>query len=80
VCFRGDGFISRIYKRTSCHKNGIPTSKSATSADAADFGIGLLTQINDNTKSSDVNENEQDDLGRGLLDVGQVIEMALPQT
>jgi hypothetical protein len=63
--FRGDGFISRIYKKRHLIKNGIPTSKSATSADAADFGIGLLTQINDNTKSSDVNENEQDDWGVG---------------
>jgi hypothetical protein len=52
------------------YKNGIPTSRSATSADAADFGLGLLTEIADNTKTSDINENEQDDLGRGLFDVG----------
>jgi hypothetical protein len=32
----------------------------------------LLTEIADNTKTSDINENEQDDLGRGLFDVGQV--------
>jgi hypothetical protein len=38
-------------------------SRSATSADAADFGLGLLTEIADNTKTSDINENEQDDLG-----------------
>jgi hypothetical protein len=42
------------------YKNGIPTSRSATSADAADFGLGLLTEIADNTKTSDINENEQD--------------------
>jgi hypothetical protein len=57
------------------YKNGIPTSRSATSADAADFGLGLLTEIADNTKTSDINENEQDDLGRGLFDVGQVVEL-----
>jgi hypothetical protein len=57
-----------VYKR-------IPTSRSATSADAADFGLGLLTEIADNTKTSDINENEQDDLGRGLFDVGQVVEL-----
>jgi hypothetical protein len=34
--FRGDGFISRIYKK-STFKNGGPTSKSATSADASDL-------------------------------------------
>jgi hypothetical protein len=56
------------------YKNGIPTSRSATSADA-DFGLGLLTEIADNTKTSDINENEQDDLGRGLFDVGQVVEL-----
>jgi hypothetical protein len=33
--------------------------------------LGLLTEIADNTKTSDINENEQDDLGRGLFDVGQ---------
>jgi hypothetical protein len=27
----------------------------------------LLTEIADNTKTSDINENEQDDLGRGLF-------------
>jgi hypothetical protein len=36
---------------------------------------GLLTEIADNTKTSDINENEQDDLGRGLFDVGQVVEL-----
>jgi hypothetical protein len=37
------GFIKKdIFKKWNS------TSKSATSADAADFGIGLLTQINDN--------------------------------
>jgi hypothetical protein len=56
------------------YKNGIPTSRSATSADAADFGLGLLTEIADNTKTSDINENEQDDLG-ALFDVGQVVEL-----
>jgi hypothetical protein len=54
------------------YKNGIPTSRSATSADAADFGLGLLTEIADTTKTSDI-KNEQDDLGRGLFDVGQVV-------
>jgi hypothetical protein len=34
-----------------------------------------LTEIADNTKTSDINENEQDDLGRGLFDVGQVVEL-----
>jgi hypothetical protein len=62
------------------YKNGIPTSRSATSADAADFGLGLLTEIDDNTKTSDINENEQDDLGRGLFDVGQVVELVSFQT
>jgi hypothetical protein len=33
--------------------------------------VGLLTEIADNTKTSDINE-KQDDLGRGLFDVGQV--------
>jgi hypothetical protein len=61
------------------YKNGIPTSRSATSADAADFGLGLLTEIADNTKTSDINENEQDDLGRGF-DVGQVVELVSFQT
>jgi hypothetical protein len=61
------------------YKNGIPTSRSATSADAADFGL-LLTEIADNTKTSDINENEQDDLGRGLFDVGQVVELVSFQT
>jgi hypothetical protein len=37
--------------------------------------LGLLTEIADNTKTSDINENEQDDLGRGLFDVGQVVEL-----
>jgi hypothetical protein len=27
----------------------------------------LLTEIADNTKTSDINENEQDDLGRGFV-------------
>jgi hypothetical protein len=36
--------------------------------------LGLLTEIADNTKTSDINENEQDDLGR-LFDVGQVVEL-----
>jgi hypothetical protein len=35
--------------------------------------LGLLTEIADNTKTSDINEN--DDLGRGLFDVGQVVEL-----
>jgi hypothetical protein len=61
------------------YKNGIPTSRSATSADAADFAW-LLTEIADNTKTSDINENEQDDLGRGLFDVGQVVELVSFQT
>jgi hypothetical protein len=60
------------------YKNGIPTSRSATSADAADFGLGLLTEIADNTKTSDINENEQDDLG--VFDVGQVVELVSFQT
>jgi hypothetical protein len=71
--FREMGLYLR-YKK-AVYKNGIPTSRSATSADAADFGLGLLTEIADNTKTSDINENEQDDLGRGLFDVGQVVEL-----
>jgi hypothetical protein len=66
------GFISKIYKRLCIKRD---TDRSATSADAADFGLGLLTEIADNTKTSDINENEQDDLGRGLFDVGQVVEL-----
>jgi hypothetical protein len=46
------------YIKKAVYKNGIPTSRSATSADAADFGLGLLTEIADNTKTSDINENE----------------------
>jgi hypothetical protein len=38
-----------------------------------------LTEIADNTKTSDINENEQDDLGR-LFDVGQVVELVSFQT
>jgi hypothetical protein len=64
TCIWGDGFISKIYKK-AVYK-GIPTSRSATSADAADFGLGLLTEIADNT-TSDINENEQDDLGRAFV-------------
>jgi hypothetical protein len=37
-----------------------------------------LTEIADNTKTSDINENEQDD--RGLFDVGQVVELVSFQT
>jgi hypothetical protein len=53
--FRGDGFISRIYKK-STFKNGIPTSKSATSADASDFGIGLLVNRKTDIKAADIHE------------------------
>jgi hypothetical protein len=72
------GLYLRYIKRL-CIKNGIPTSRSATSADAADFGLGLLTEIADNTKTSDINENEQDDLGRGLFD-GRSVELVSFQT
>jgi hypothetical protein len=44
--FREMGLYLRYIK--GCVKNGIPTSRSATSADAADFGLGLLTEIADN--------------------------------
>jgi len=72
--FRGDGFISRIFKKVT-YKNGVPVSKSATAADASDFGIGLLAPIRHDTPLKDVNVNEQDDQGRGLFDVGQVVEL-----
>jgi hypothetical protein len=76
--FREMGLYLRYIKRL-CIKTGY-RSRSATSADAADFGLGLLTEIADNTKTSDINENEQDDLGRGLFDVGQVVELVSFQT
>jgi hypothetical protein len=46
--FREMGLYLRYIKRL-CIKNGIDI-RSATSADAADFGLGLLTEIADNTK------------------------------
>lgn len=73
--FRGDGFISRIFKRVT-YKNGVPTAKSATTADAANYGLGLLTVKGRNAKTVDLIEVEKDDLGRGLYDVGQILEIA----
>jgi hypothetical protein len=72
--FRGDGFISRIFKKVT-YKNGIAVSKSATAADASDFGVGLLAKIMSHIPTKDVPVNEQDDPGRGLFDVGQVVEL-----
>ena len=73
--YRGDGFISRIFKKTS-YKNGVPSSKSATSADATDYGVGLVKNESSSIDQADLNESERDDLGRNLFDVGQVIEIA----
>lgn len=74
--FRGDGFISRIFKKVS-YKNGVTGSKSATAADAGDYGVGLL-EFHDthNIDPAKIRETEKSDAGRGLLDVGQVIELA----
>jgi len=73
--YRGDGFISRIFKKTS-YKNGVPSSKSATAADATDYGVGLIKDESINIDQADLNESERDDLGRNLFDVGQVLEIA----
>lgn len=73
--FRGDGFISRIFKRIT-YKNGVPGSKSATSADAGDYGVGILTQKRASVNPDEMSVIEKDDAGRGLFDVGQIIEIA----
>jgi len=74
--YRGDGFISRIYKRTS-YKVGVPESQSATSADAATFGIGITESKGlKYNEESDAENFEKVDKGRGLFDVGQILEIA----
>lgn len=73
--FRGDGFISRIFKRVT-YKNGVLGSKSATAADAGDYGVGLITDQRDNVDVTKLGEIEKNDAGRGLVDVGQIIELA----
>lgn len=74
--FRGDGFISTIYKRTT-YKNGVPTSTSATSADAATFGVGIVEKHGRKygEDGDDIANLEKIDSGRGLFDVGQVLEI-----
>jgi hypothetical protein len=47
------GFIKNLLL-----KMGIPTSKSATSADASDFGMGLLVNRKTDIKAADIHENE----------------------
>jgi hypothetical protein len=72
--FRGDGFISKIFKKVT-YKNGVPSSKSATASDIKDYGTGLISAKSNSVDSADVFEAEREDLGRNLLDVGQVIEV-----
>lgn len=74
--FRGDGFISSIHKRVT-YKNGVPVSQSATSADAATFGVGIVAKHGRKygEEAEKLTDLEKVDSGRGLFDVGQVMEI-----
>ena len=74
--YRGDGFISRVFKRTS-YKLGVPESQSATAQDASNYGLGLLSDHDweDMDKDGTLPDQEKFDKGRGLFDVGQIIEI-----
>lgn len=68
--FRGDGFISKFYKRTT-YKNGVGIG-TATAGDAGAFKVGLNQSEGD---ENDIPGIYTDDKGRNLFDVGQIIEI-----
>lgn len=74
VIYRGDCFVTKIFKKTS-YKCGVASAKSANQADAALYGIGSSGTRGRDTKASDLPEFERDDAGRGLYDNGQAIEI-----
>lgn len=73
--FRGDGYINKTYKRFT-YKAGVG-EPSAVSSDSAFYGVGImLDQELDDAKAIDeIKDERRDDLGRGLFDQGQVIEL-----
>ena len=72
--FRGDGFISKIYKRVS-YKNGLVKQPGASPTDASLYGIGLDRGLDDGKKYEDIEEIYKKDEGRNLFDNGQIIEI-----
>jgi len=72
--WRGDGFISRIFKRIT-YKSGVGAT-AATPEDAALYGIGVTDFLLHNYVKDNRPVSYFKDKGRNLYDVGQIIELA----
>lgn len=73
--FRGDGFITRSYKRLT-YKAGVG-EPSARKTDAAQYGVGIHHGVKYDEESAltDLWPQELDDKGQGLYDIGEIIEL-----
>ena len=72
---RGDGFITRSYKRLS-YKAGVD-EPSARSSDASHYGVGIYfgVEYNKSKCTEDLFPTHLEDKGQGLYDLGEIIEL-----
>lgn len=74
IFFRGDAYISNIFKRVA-YKNGITGVDAVSESDVGIFGVGIAQSIKNDFNRENFLESEKIDEGLNLYDTEQILEL-----